>query len=151
MNPVFKKLNYKNQSNICVLQAPAEFEGNLREMEQYTQVAREWNPNISCAFLLLFVKSEKEVGEMAEKLKGKLEGDVILWFAYPKKSSKKYSADISRDHGWQPLGELGFEGVRMVSLDQDWSAVRFRHVSFIKSMKRDKVWAMSEAGKKRTE
>jgi len=46
---------------------------------------------------------------------------------------KKYTCDISRDNGWQALGELGFEGVRMVAIDEDWSAVRFRRAEYIKT------------------
>ena len=35
------------------------------------------------------------------------------------------------------LGEAGFEGVRQVAIDEDGSAIRFRHVDYIKSMTRD--------------
>jgi hypothetical protein len=35
----------------------------------------------------------------------------------------------------------------MIAIDEDWSAVRFRRAQFIKTMKRDKEWAMSAAGK----
>ena len=34
------------------------------------------------------------------------------------------------------MGKAGFEGVRMVAIDEDWSAVRFRRVEFIKTMTR---------------
>jgi hypothetical protein len=56
----------------------------------------------------------------------------MLWFAYPKKSSVNYTCDFSRDTGWEILGRHGFEGVRMVAIDQDWSALRFRRVEYIK-------------------
>jgi hypothetical protein len=45
------------------------------------------------------------------------------------------------------LGKLGFEAVRQVAIDQDWSALRFRRVEFIKTMSRDKKRAISEVGK----
>ena len=47
------------------------------------------------------------------------------------------------------LGDLGFEGVRMVAIDEDWSAIRFRRVENIKTLNRDQSWIMSEAGKKK--
>jgi hypothetical protein len=59
-------------------------------------------------------------------------------------------ADIGRDDSWQPLGDLGFEGVRQVAIDEDWSALRFRHVDYIKTFKRDPKRAMSAKGKRRT-
>jgi hypothetical protein len=58
----------------------------------------------------------------------------VVWFAYPKQSSKKYVSEIDRDHGWAKLGAAGFEPVRMVAIDEDWSAVRFRRVDYIKTL-----------------
>ena len=34
------------------------------------------------------------------------------------------------------MGEAGFEPVRMVAIDEDWSALRFRRAEFIKNMTR---------------
>jgi hypothetical protein len=48
------------------------------------------------------------------------------------------------------LGAAGFEGVRMVAIDEDWTAVRFRRAEFIKTMTRGSEWAMSARGKART-
>ncbi|MEO8473318.1 MAG: hypothetical protein ABI477_14050, partial [Chryseolinea sp.] len=50
-------------------------------------------------------------------------------------------------NGWAVLGKLGFEPVRMVAIDEDWSALRFRKTSHIKTMTRSS--AISDAGKKR--
>jgi len=60
----------------------------------------------------------------------------VVWFAYPKGSSKRYKSEIDRDHGWKILGREGFEPVRMVAIDEDWSAKRFRRVEFLKNMTR---------------
>ena len=77
-------------------------------------------------------------------------GDAVVWLAYPKGSSKRYTSTINRDTGWDSLGAAGFEGVRMVAIDEDWSALRFRRAEFIKSMKRDPKHAMSAVGKSKT-
>ena len=63
-----------------------------------------------------------------------LMADGILWFCYPKKTSKKYKSDIDRDHGWSPLNNSGLHGIRMVAIDNDWSALRFRNIKYIKSI-----------------
>jgi hypothetical protein len=73
------------------------------------------------------------------------EGDVVIWFAYPKGTSKKYKCEFNRDTGWEIFGKLGFEPVRAVAIDEDWSALRFRRVSFIKTMIRS--FALTEEGK----
>jgi hypothetical protein len=49
--------------------------------------------------------------------------------------------------GWKPMGELGYEPVRMIAIDEDWSALRFRKAEFIKTMKRGAEHTISRAGK----
>jgi hypothetical protein len=76
------------------------------------------------------------VDEAAKAIAGRLEGDALVWFAYPKGTSKKFRCEFNRDTGWAALGELGLEPVRQVAIDEDWSALRFRRVEFIKTMSR---------------
>ena len=73
----------------------------------------------------------------------------VLWFAYPKKSSKLYRSDINRDAGWDVLGKFGFEPVRQIALNEHWSALRFRVVAEIKNLTRRTFMAISEEAKKR--
>lgn len=68
---------------------------------------------------------------------------MFFGWAYPKKELKKYNVDIDRDNE-QVIGDLGYEPVRMVAIDEDWSAVRFRKASLIKNMKRDENRKMSK-------
>jgi hypothetical protein len=49
----------------------------------------------------------------------------LLWFAYPKKSGPLKS-DLSRDSGWEPLFEAGFDSVAQISIDETWTGFRFR-------------------------
>jgi hypothetical protein len=59
------------------------------------------------------------------------------------------ACDFNRDTGWAALGAAGFEPVRMVAIDEDWSAVRFRRADFINTLTRDKVHTLSALGRKR--
>jgi hypothetical protein len=95
------------------------------------------------------VTKQKEVDALAKTVARKATGDAIVWFAYPKGTSKKYKCDFNRDTGWASLGAAGFEGVRMVAIDEDWSALRFRRMEFIKTMTRDKKRDMTKQGKKK--
>jgi len=70
-----------------------------------------------------------------------------VWFAYPKGTSKKCKSQIDRDTGWNMLGHKGFEPVRMVAIDEDWSAKRFRRAGLIKNMTRPKEYRLTERGK----
>ena len=60
-------------------------------------------------------------------------GDATVWFAYPTGTSKKYKCDFNRDTGWNALQAEGFDTVRAVAIDEDWTALRFRRKEFIKS------------------
>lgn len=148
MNSLFQKLNYKNQSPLCILAAPEEFS---LYVEGITVPIHTTFETQRYDFVLVFVKSCAEINECAAAVVERLNSDAVLWFAYPKKSSKKYKSDVGRDDSWQLLGDLGYEGVRMVAIDQDWSALRFRDVRFIKSLTRDPKRALSQEGKGRSE
>lgn len=148
MSPVFKKLNLKEQNEIVVLNAPESFENELAALEN-VQVRRRASEVKTIDFFLAFVIKQKEVDTIAKAVAKKANGDAVVWFAYPKQSSKKYKCEFNRDTGWDELGKLGFEGVRSVAIDEDWTALRFRRVEFIKSMTRSEKMAMTKKGKAR--
>ena len=130
MSDLFKKLNLKNQSEILVLQPPRSFEKELEKLED-VQILRDLNAAAKFDFVLAFVTSEEEIDRWTNPVKEKAPGDAVIWFAYPKTSSKKYQVNINRDRGWDALEDAGFKPVRQVSIDQDWSALRFRRKSFV--------------------
>ena len=151
MNPILKKLQFKSEECIFVLNYPPEFLSILDDISNYTSVMKEPESlSKDFAFVLIFVKSSEEIKSFARLIKDKLHPSSIIWFAYPKKSSKRYKTNISRDMGWDVLGDLSLEGVRQIAIDEDWSALRFRHISQIRNFKRDKKMALSDEGKKRT-
>lgn len=147
MNAIIKKLQYKLQKDVLIVNAPAEFKEVLADWKKTAKVHTEPTMGALYSFFLIFVKTEAEVKAAAKKYIPLLEADAVSWMAYPKKTSKKYKAEITRDSGWSSLGELGYEGVAMVSIDEDWSAFRFRKVDFIKTMKRREAMVMSDEGK----
>lgn len=148
MPPVFAKLNLKDHTRIAVLSAPASFEPELTALGGVT-IARDLKSAGGIEFVLAFVTKQKEVDVLAKPVSTKARGDAVVWFAYPKGTSKKYRSEINRDNGWQALGKAGFEPVRMIAIDEDWSALRFRRAEFIKTLTRGKQSRMSSAGKAR--
>ena len=148
MLSTFDKLNLKNHAQIVVLNAPASFEPELASLRGVA-ILRDGRDAQTIDFSLAFVTKQKEVDTFAKTIAKKAKGDAIVWFAYPKGSSKKYRCEFNRDTGWTELGKSGFEPVRMVAIDEDWSALRFRRVEFIKTMTRPKEHTLSAAGKAR--
>ena len=134
MTVLFKKLNYKAQEVIHVLNSPNSFQAEITAMENYCDVKTTLNEEEKIEFVLFFATKQEEINQNVPFFVKNAEEDNIIWFAYPKQSSKKYKCEFNRDTGWEILGQLGFEPVRAVAIDEDWSALRFRRVSFIKIM-----------------
>lgn len=148
MSPTFEKLNLKSQKQIVVLNAPESFEPELASLSNVT-ILRDLQDLDEIEFSLAFVTKQREVDAPAKTIARKAKGDAVVWFAYPKGTSKKYRSEVNRDTGWNVLGKLGFECVRSVAIDEDWTGIRFRRVEFIKVMNRDKKFAMTAQGKAR--
>ena len=146
MATVFEKLQLKDQKEIVILNPPKSFEPEIARLKGVT-VKRSVQGVKEIDFALAFVTTQEEADAAIQAVTTRVKGDAAVWFAYPKGSSKRYTSTINRDNGWAKLGAAGFEGVRMIAIDEDWSAARFRRAEFIKSMKRDAAWAMSATGK----
>ncbi|HEV2331654.1 MAG TPA: hypothetical protein VGV16_00705 [Gammaproteobacteria bacterium] len=129
---IFKKLNLTDQKGICVLGAPDSFRRELASLKG-VKVAASLSAAGEVVFALAFVTRKAEVDKVAKALAKKAQGDAIVWFAYPKGTSKKYRCDFNRDTGWDVLKKSGFDTVRQVAIDEDWSALRFRRTEFIGS------------------
>jgi len=135
MTPTFKKLNYKGQKQICIVNSPAEFDSEVKAMNDVATIVMDIKECKEIDFILTFVKTKNEIDKIAPIIGKKLKGDGIVWFAYPKGTSKKYKAEINRDKGWDGIEKIGLEGVRAVAIDNDWSALRYRRVEFVKTTK----------------
>ncbi|HUX95119.1 MAG TPA: hypothetical protein VMV47_05240 [Bacteroidales bacterium] len=133
MKTLLEKLNYKGQPRIAMLKSDSGFLESLSADLKDVIIDKEIDPRCPYSFILIFVKSISEVEDATPDVLHNLTADGVLWFCYPKKSSKNFKSDINRDHGWNSLIDSGFYGIRMVSIDDDWSALRFRHTKFIKS------------------
>jgi hypothetical protein len=135
MATVFEKLNLKDQQEIVVLNAPSSFEPELAKLPVKT-IHHTLASVPETAFLLAFVTKKSEVDSLAPQVAKRAKGDAIVWFAYPKGTSKKYKCDFNRDTGWVLFKRAGFDTVRSIAIDEDWTALRFRRNEFIKARPR---------------
>lgn len=150
MTPLFKKLNFKDHKQILVVDAPQSFGEELAAMDESTQVVKFIEQAGEIEFALVFVLDQVAIENFIYSIQPKLAADPIVWIAYPKASSKKYTCAFNRDTGFGILGEYGFEGVRQVAIDEDWSALRFRRVNHIKNITRKESFALTNEAKERT-
>jgi hypothetical protein len=150
MTPLFKKLNFKDHKSILVVNSPKSFDIELSEMSNIAQIEKKEEDITEIEFVLCFATTQIEIDSFITAVNPKILGDAVIWLCYPKGTSKNYKCDFNRDTGWAIVGELGFEPVRMVAIDEDWSALRFRKVEYIKTITRRESYALTTEAKKRT-
>ena len=132
MPGIFQKLNLKNCKEILVLNSPQSFEAELVALEGVT-IHCSLAEVEEAGFILAFVIRKVDLDDLAGKVAARAPGDAVVWFAYPKGTSRKYHCDFNRDTGWDALSAAGFRPVRQVAIDEDWSALRFRRTEYVKS------------------
>lgn len=124
MNPVLKKLLYKGQNPVLLLASPPGFKKIIEAFDSKPQTKPKGHYDFILAFAYSLSDSQKIAGTAAKVLSEK----GIFWMAYPKGTSKKYKADINRDTGHALMEKLGFLGVSLVAIDEDWSAMRYKKI-----------------------
>lgn len=129
---LFTKLNPKDRVQVVVLNAPQSFEPELDRLKG-VDVRRDLSGASPISFVLAFVTQKSEIDSLSKKIDKLAQGDAVIWLAYPKGTSKRYKCDINRDTGWSAFGAVGLESVRMVAIDEDWSAKRLRRAEFVKT------------------
>jgi hypothetical protein len=137
MTSVFQKLNWKSQSEIAVFNVPASFEPELARLER-VKMMRDPKKPVGVQFALAFATQQAELDRLSKILAAAAQGDALLWFAYPKGTSKRYTCEFNRDTGWHVIRAAGFDTVRQIAIDEDWSALRFRRLEYVKTSTRSR-------------
>lgn len=116
-----QKLQIKPGRSLLLVDPPAGYLESLGELPE--DARREEAP---ADVVQLFVRSRAELEERLDAARAALNPGGILWVAYPKGTSKTMKADIHRDSINAYAQSLGMEGVAMVAIDEDWSALRLK-------------------------
>jgi hypothetical protein len=119
MQDIIKKFKFKD--NGIVLNAPAAIEKEFVKLSFKTSLGTK-NTNT-----LVFINNNKEYLDFLKTGLKNIEPDSVLWFAYPKGTSK-IKTDINRDTIRVTGEEFGITTVTAISIDDTWSALRFRPI-----------------------
>ncbi len=120
---LIKKLQIKPGSHLLLLNAPPSFLAALLPLPDGLTLAPPANARYDCVHL--FAKDSGELNRFAPTALAAVKPDGLLWISYPKKSAK-VPTDLNRDEGWAIITNAGYRGIRQISIDSTWSAVRFR-------------------------
>ncbi len=134
MQELLKKLNFREHKKVLIVNAPKSFDRYIDKIRESAEVFQDIESSIRFDFILVFFFHRQQIDYLVPRIMDLLKNDEILWFSYPKKSAKNYVVDFNRDSGWEIMEKYDFAGVRQVSIDEDWSAIRFRKVRYIPKM-----------------
>ena len=128
-----RKLGLKEGHRALIMNAPDGYVQTLGALPPAADVQTSGGGEFDV--VQVFVRTRADVDGNAETALGKLRPGGILWFAYPKRSSK-VQTDITRDVGWDALRDAGWRPVSQIAIDDTWSALRFRPVADVKPRRR---------------
>jgi hypothetical protein len=116
------KMYLKNAKSMAVLNAAA----HPRIVEQFPQdlIAEGDAP---ADVVLMFALNRSQLEELLPQAIARLGEKGSLWIAYLKQTASK-ATDINRDSISAYAKENGITGVAMISIDNDWSALRLKRI-----------------------
>ncbi len=121
--PLSKKLQIKNGFRILLLNAPAEFEEWLQPLPP--DAVFDLHPSGKYDLALLFASNRADLEHQAHILLNHLKPGKLFWVAFPKKSSG-IPTELGMNQGWESLNARGLQSVSIISISEDWSAMRFK-------------------------
>jgi hypothetical protein len=119
--PLVKKLGIKSGFSVVFMNAPVDF---ARTLGLPPDVVVNKTPRPQLDFVLLFVKSEKQLTQKFSHVAAKLKPNGMLWVAWPKKSSGVVT-DLTFTNV-QAIGlAAGLVDVKICAIDEVWSGLKF--------------------------
>ena len=130
---LFEKLNLKNEKNLLVQGLPSTIEKQFVKLS----FAKNVTPLLRIRkidFALIFALNQKQLNDILKEVFPALHPEAKLWIAFPKSASKIVS-DLNRCCTWEYLRAEGFESNEEVILDYVWSALQFKRIEAVKTIK----------------
>ena len=120
---ILEKLLLKEEKNLLIQGLPSTIEKQFVKLS----FAKNITPLLKIKkidFALVFAISKSQLRDILKDVLPALAVNAKLWISYPKVTSKIVS-DLTRDDSWECVTKLGYEGIRTISLDPVWCAMRF--------------------------
>lgn len=121
---ILEKLQLKPGRKMLILNAPPAYLIHAGVVPETAILTTEKQP---AQIVQAFINSRKELETEFLSLTALVEPGGMLWLTYPKLTSKLKS-DINRDSINAYAQENGWTGIAMISIDEDWSALRLKPI-----------------------
>jgi hypothetical protein len=140
-----KKLQIKPGHKVLIVNSPANYSDLLEPLPEKAELSLRAAGSYDV--VLLFIKNSRELNRDLEWLQAHLRSDTVLWTIYPKKSSG-IESDLEMMSSWDEFKKYNYRGVAAASIDQTWTALRFRPIDQVKkSEARNEAISQNEFGK----
>ncbi|MVS98194.1 hypothetical protein [Devosia marina] len=125
---LLKKLQIKSGAKLWLVNVPRALAAEISAGAE-VEIVREADGYDG---VLVFFDAAADVQALMPRILAHMPYDGLLWVAYRKGRQAK-AAGLSRDLGWDRLDAAGWRPVRVVALDDTWSALRFRPRELVKA------------------
>lgn len=125
IKPLVERLLMKAGRSILLVRPPEGYVGELGEFPGGVEISTGTTGPVD--LIQVFVRSRLELEEELPRLKPLLKPGGLLWVTYYK-GTARVKTDINRDSINAYAQTLGLIGVAMISIDEDWSALRLKRM-----------------------
>jgi hypothetical protein len=119
-----QKLFIREGSIVSIINAPDDYDELLGELPN--SVERVNGLDGPCDWIQYFTHKREQVEGAIEDLRNAMREGTLLWISYPK--AGKLGTDLNRYKLWALGRQHGLDAVSQVSVDDTWSAIRFKNV-----------------------
>ena len=146
MGELYTKLRVKHGEKILILNPPP---GMLERfsMRQDALTGKVLQDNHFYNVVLLFVQNQLELKLFLPEILAASRQGRILWICYPKKTSRMRT-DFTRDTGWNMITEKKYRIVSLVSIDETWTAARWKKTDTIVPREKPHFPAIDQTNRK---
>jgi hypothetical protein len=123
---VAQKLLVKEGRKVLLVHAPQGYAARMGELPPGVQVMDAVGEPAD--IVQVFVEDRKDLEAQLPRLKSVLSPKGALWVTYHKGTSR-VKTDINRDTINDYARSIGLEGIAMISIDEDWSALRLKLIT----------------------
>ncbi|MFT6333598.1 MAG: hypothetical protein ACI86M_000336 [Saprospiraceae bacterium] len=121
--PLAKKLGIKSEAKVLFINHPSHYFDLFEDLPSDIEILKGGKVE-EIDFIHLFVKSKEEFVDRYHHVKPLLKRDGLLWVSWPKGKSK-IETNLNQDYIRGFILNNGLVDVKVCSIDDDWSALKF--------------------------
>lgn len=117
---LLKKLRLDAGTSLWVVNAPPDVAAVLHGIEVHTKAGK----TKPVKQLMLFAEQSADLNKYLPQLAEYIGHDTLFWICYPKKTGRIQS-DLIKMEPWDVVLQSGYRGQTSVSVNDDWTGMRF--------------------------